>query len=355
MGVEEIELMSTQLEEEIREQPRAIERILRSSRGAIDELCRQIRKRDIVYIMIAARGSSDNAGIYAKYVFPAFNGLPVAMTTPSLFTFYKKPPRLRNVLVLGISQSGQSEDIVEVLAVAGKQGALTAAITSDKSSPLADAAAHVLLLDERPEKSVAATKTFSGSLAILALLSAALEKDTERLAGLECLPAMMERTIALSEEAAREKAERYRYMDRCVVIGRGFSYAIAFEIALKLKELTYVTAVPYSSADFLHGPMAMVEPGFPVVLIAPRGKLFPHLKEFALQLVERSAELIVISDAEEMLKLGKTRLPIPEGSPEWLCPALEVIPGQLLSLHLAIAKGFDPDAPRGLRKVTVTR
>jgi glucosamine--fructose-6-phosphate aminotransferase (isomerizing) len=350
-----MEKQKTILEREIGEQPDALSRTLDSCGQAVDRLCSEIKRKDISYVVIAARGSSDNAGTYAKYLFSSFNGWPVVQSTPSLYTFYHTPPRLKNALVLGISQSGQSEDIVEVLADARRQGSLTASLTADPSSPLARSSDHVLLLHAGEEKAVAATKTFTCSLALLASLSIALQGDKSRLAAIKGLPELAARTIAEAGKAAAAKAERYRYMDRCVVIGRGFSYGIALEIALKLKELTYVTADPYSSADFLHGPMAMIEPGFPVLLVAPSGILLPHMMEFAAQLADRGSEIIAISDTEEILRFGLTRLPLPEGLPEWLSPVLAVIPGQLLGLHLALAKGFDPDAPRGLKKVTVTR
>jgi glucosamine--fructose-6-phosphate aminotransferase (isomerizing) len=343
------------LEREIGEQPEAIARTIETCAREIELLARDVRARDIDYVMVAARGSSDNAGVYAKYIFQAFNGLPVMMSTPSLYTFYHTPPRLRNVMVLGISQSGQSEDIVEVMADARRQGALTAVVTADGASPLAAQADHALLLQTLPEKAVAATKTFTGSLAILAALSAAIAQSHTRMAAVKALPELAARTLALSGPVAAARAERYRYMQRCVVISRGFCHGISMEIALKLKELTYVTAEPYSSADFLHGPMAMLEPGFPVVLVAPSGVLLSHMIEFAGTLQERQSEIIAISDAKEILEKGITKLPIAEGAPEWLAPVLAVMPGQLLGLHLAIAKGHDPDAPRGLRKVTVTR
>ncbi len=350
-----MEKQKTVLEKEIGEQPDALSRTLDSCGQAVDRLCSEIKRKDISYVLIAARGSSDNAGTYAKYLFSSFNGWPVVQSTPSLYTFYHTPPRLKNALVLGISQSGRSEDIVEVLADARRQGAMTASITADSSSPLAGCSDHLLLLQTGGEKAVAATKTFTCSLALLARLSFTLLGDKGRLAALQTIPEHAARTIDEAGKAAAAKAERYRYMDRCVVIGRGFSYGIALEIALKLKELTYVTADPYSSADFLHGPMAMIEPGFPVILVAPSGTLLPHMKEFAAQLADRGSEILAISDSDEILKFGLTRLPLPEGLPEWLSPVLAVIPGQVLGLHLALAKGFDPDAPRGLKKVTVTR
>ena len=343
------------LEREIGEQPEAIARTIDTSAREIGLMARDMRAREVTSIMIAARGSSDNAGVYAKYLFQAFNGLPVVMASPSLYTFYHKPPRLRNVMVLGISQSGQSEDIVEVMTDARRQGALTAVVTADGRSPLARQADHTLLLKTGAEKAVAATKTFTASLAVLAALSAGLENDNARAARVKELPERAARTIALSGPAAAARAERYRYIQRCVVLSRGYCHGICMEVALKLKELTYVTAEPYSSADFLHGPMAMLEPGFPVILIATSGVLLSHMTEFAGALQERQAEIIAISDSKEILGKATTQLPIAKGAPDWLSPVLAVIPGQLLGLHLAIAKGYDPDSPRGLRKVTVTR
>jgi len=350
-----MEESKTVLEQEIGEQPEAIARTLESCNPMMDKLCADIRRRDISYVLIAARGSSDNAGTYAKYLFSSFNGWPVVQSTPSLYTFYHTPPRLKNALVLGVSQSGQSEDIVAVMSDARAQGNLSVSITADPSSPLATCSDHVLVLATGREKAVAATKTFTCSLALLADLSARLQGDVNKVKALRDLPQRAAETVDLAGRAAAAKAERYRYMDRCVVIARGFSYGIAMEIALKLKELTYVTADPYSSADFLHGPMAMIEPGFPVILVAPSGTLLEHMREFAQQLTERGAEILAISDSEEILRFGTTRMPFAPGLPEWLSPVLAVIPGQLLGLHLAKAKGFDPDAPRGLKKVTVTR
>jgi len=343
------------METEIDEEPGALARTLERNSVEIEGLCRDIRGRNITTVMIAARGSSDNAGVYAKYLFQAFNRVPVAMATPSLYTFYHTPPRLSGTFVLGISQSGQSEDIVEVMAEARRQGALTAAITRDEKSPLAAQSHRVLRLETGPEKAVAATKTFTSSLALVASISVAWEGSKERAASLALLPELAERTLEASRGRAAARAPAYRSMNRCVVISRGFSHGIAMEIALKLKELTYIIAEPYSSADFQHGPMAMVEEGFPVILVASRGVLHDHMVEFARGLKERKPDLIAISDSREILELGNTALPICEGSPEWLSPILAVLPGQIFALRLSLAKGIDPDVPRGLRKVTVTR
>jgi glucosamine--fructose-6-phosphate aminotransferase (isomerizing) len=277
------------------------------------------------------------------------------MATPSLYTFYHTPPRLKGVFVLGISQSGQSEDIVEVMAEARKQGALTAAITRDERSPLAEHSQRILRLETGPEKAVAATKTFTSSLALIASLSTAWEGSANRAASLARLPELASRTLESCGGPAAASAATFKSMSRCVVIGRGFCYGVAMEIALKLKELTYVTAEPYSSADFQHGPMAMVEAGFPVLLVASSGVLQAHMVEFVRGLKQRNPILIAISDSREILDMANSSFPVCEGAPEWLCPILAVMPGQIFALRLSLAKGIDPDVPRGLRKVTMTR
>lgn len=343
------------MESEIAEQPHALSRTLEANAAELQALGRALRSRPISTVMIAARGSSDNAGVYAKYLFQAFNRVPVAMATPSLYTFHHTPPRLKDIFVLGVSQSGQSEDIVEVMAEARRQGALTASITADDRSPLAAQCQHVLKLETGPEKAVAATKTFTSSLALIAALSSAWQESRERSEALSRLPDLASSTLKAAGGAVADCAPSYRHISRCVVISRGFSYGIAMEIALKLKELTYITAEPYSSADFQHGPMAMVESNFPVILVATRGVLHDHLVELARQVKERKPDLVCISDSRDVLDLGDTRLPVSEGAPEWVSPILAVLPGQLFALRLSLAKGIDPDVPRGLSKVTVTR
>jgi glucosamine--fructose-6-phosphate aminotransferase (isomerizing) len=346
---------TTIMEREIGEQPDALARTLEVNGAALKALGRDLRGRTITTVMVAARGSSDNAGVYAKYLFQAFNRVPVAMATPSLYTFHHAPPRLTNIFVLGVSQSGQSEDIIEVMAEARRQGALTAAITADDRSPLAAQSQHVLKLETGAEKAVAATKTFTASLALIAALSSSWEESRQRTAALEQLPSLAAATLKATGGAVADCAPSFRHISRCVVLSRGFSYGVAMEIALKLKELTYVTAEPYSSADFQHGPMAMVEPNFPVILVATRGVLHDHLLELARQVKERKPDLVCISDSPDILELGDTRLPVSEGAPEWLSPILAVLPGQMFALRLSLAKGIDPDVPRGLSKVTVTR
>lgn len=341
------------LYQEIHEQPQILAEFLAQEGPAIQALANAIRNRKIDYVVIAARGTSDNAGRYANYLLGAINHLPVALATPSLFTIYQQPPQFKNALVLGISQSGKSPDIVSVLAEARRQGALTAAITNEVDSDLAAQADHVVALHAGVERSIAATKTYTSELMALALLSATLAEDQAMLAALAQVPAAVANVLAVNDEI-RNIAQRYRYMRDCVVIGRGFNYATAFELALKLKELTYTIAEPYSSADFLHGPLALIEHGFPAIVVAPSGIMLPELQSFLQVLRQREAESIVISDDPATLALGRIQLPLHTTLPEWLSPITAIVPGQLLALYLAHARDYDPDHPRGLRKVTET-
>ena len=339
---------------EIHEQPTVLESLLKQEQATIRQLAAEIRRREVHYVLIAARGTSDNAGRYANYLLGAFNGLPVALATPSLYTIYHRPPRLKNALVLGISQSGKSPDIVSVVEDARRQGAVTAAITNFGDSDLARQADFVVELHAGEERSIAATKTYTSELLAIAMLGAYLAEDTEMQVALNRVPEAIAQVLTIAPTVARV-AERYRYMTSCVVIGRGYNYASAFELALKLKELTYTLAEPYSSADFLHGPLALIENGFPAIVVAPTGVMLPELRDFLRVLHQRGAEPVVISDDAETLALGRTQLPLAVTLPEWLSPLSAIIPGQLFAMYLAYARDYDPDHPRGLRKVTETR
>ena len=342
------------LRKEIFEQSRVLAELIEAEEDNATRVAEEIRRRGVRYIVIAARGTSDNAARYGQYLFGAYNRLPVGLATPSLFSIYNQPPRLEDGLIIGISQSGQSPDIVAVLEEGQRQGAPTLAVTNDPDSSLAAQADYVIPLHAGEERAVAATKTYTAQLTALALLSCALGDDPARLEALRRVPLAVERVLD-GEELIAEAVERYRYMETCVVLGRGYNYATAFEIALKLKELNYLIAEPYSSADFMHGPIAVVGSGFPSLVIAPSGKMFDTMRDFTLELKSRGAELLIISDRQDLLAEAVTPLPLPEGVQEWLSPIVCVVPGQLFAYHLTLAKGYDPDHPQGLRKVTLTR
>lgn len=343
--------MATLLEQEIRSQPEVIARLLDQETERTRQIVAQLPS--FSYALIAARGTSDHAATYATYTWAGLAGYPVALATPSLHTLYRTPPRMAEALIVGVSQSGQSPDIVAVLEEGKRQGRPTLAITNDGSSPLAQAADHVIELHAGQERSVAATKTYTAQLTIMALLAATLSGDTTRLAELQRLPEALAATLERAQDVA-QRAERYRYMEQCVIVGRGYNYATAFELALKLKELTYVMANAYSSADFRHGPIATISEGMATILIMPRGAAFADMQTLAQELKARGAELLIATDDLVAQQLATTLLPLPADVPEWLTPVTAIVPGQLLALHLALAKGFDPDTPRGLQKVTRT-
>jgi glucosamine--fructose-6-phosphate aminotransferase (isomerizing) len=323
-------LKDTHLYQDIFGQPGVLHQVLGLETQNIQRLADDIRHRKIQHVVIAARGTSDNAGRYAQYLLGAVNRLVVGLATPSLFTIYHTPPNFGNSLILGISQSGKSPDIVAVLAEARRQGALTAAITNEPNSDLAGEAGHIINLHAGVERAVAATKTYTSELMIIALLSASLAGDAQMHAELREMPDILQRTLQM-DEGISKIAPRYRYMRDCVVIGRGYNYATAFEIALKLKELTYTIVEPHSSADFLHGPLAVIEYGFPAIVIAPSGKMAGEMENFLGRLDQRQAEILLISDDPAMLEKAH------------------------IAMHLANVRGYDLDQPRAIRKVTETR
>jgi glucosamine--fructose-6-phosphate aminotransferase (isomerizing) len=353
------------MRDEIFEQPQVFERLLASSSPMIAEVAGQIRTliadRRLDFVLLAGRGTSDNAGVYAQYVWGVLNQMPVALAAPSLYTAYQARHNLERALVVGISQSGQSPDVVTVIGEGRRQGAMTLAITNDPGSPLAQEAAFAIDLGAGIERAVAATKTYTAELLVIAALAAALRGESQYADQLQRLPELMAQALQL-ESVAAELAQRYARMDRCVVLGRGFHYATAKEWALKLKELAYVMADPYSTADFQHGPIALVEPDFPVLAVVSRGPLYAGTLALLTRLkVQSGAMMLVISDGEEagapggLHALGESGLRIPPETPEWLSPLIAIAPAQLFCYYLAHAKGHDPDAPRGLHKVTLTR
>ena len=344
---------TTQFEREIREQPSVLERLMHAGRADAEVIARRIRAFNPQHVMIAARGSSDNAARYAQYLLGAHNGLAVGLALPSLYTIYNSPPAVKGALVIGISQSGESPDIAAVIDDARNQGALTLALTNEIDSPLAQAAELCLPLHAGEEKSVAATKTYTTQLFAIAMLSAALDTSPQHWNELLQLPDQIDEAIRLTGNLD-QAAALFQDAQRFVVIGRGFNYATAFEIALKIKETSYIIAEPYSSADFRHGPIAMVDAGFPVVLIAPSGQALADVAELVDGLNQLQANVIAITDQPDILAQSRAPLPLPSGVPEWLSPIVSVVPGQFWALALATGRGFDPDRPRGLSKITHT-
>ena len=346
----------SQLRSEIYEQPEAIRRMLEIETERVAWISQQLSPREFSYALVAARGTSDNAARYGQYIFGALNHLSVALAAPSLFTRYHTPPRLTGALVIGISQSGQSPDIVNVIEQGRRQGAPTIAITNDMESPLAQAAEFTIGLSVGEEHSVAATKTYTAQLTALALLALSLKGTPIQLEPLRNIPDVLEEALA-SEPQAQAAAQSLAASDHTVFIGRGFNYSTAWEVSLKCKELANMQAEPYSSADFLHGPIAMVESGFPVNLISMGDTFREELSALGEILHARGAQLITLGDAvlDGHIEGRDLFIPVPSALPEWLSPIAAILPGQLLAYHLAKARGFDPDQPRLIRKVTLTK
>ena len=361
------------LRDEILEQPAAARRQLDASAGVLQALAARLAAEPVDSVVIAARGTSDHAAIYAQYLLGAANRLPVGLATPSLVSLYGVEPRFRRALVIGISQSGASPDIVGVVAAARRQGAPALAITNDPASPLAAAADHVLELAAGPELAVAATKTYTTSLLAIARLSAALTaasngdvtaagdgtnaRDGTKAGDLAAVPDAIGAALGVEADVATlagELAAASGGLDRCVVVGRGFEYATAREWALKLKELAQVFADPYSAADFLHGPIALVQPGIPALVQAPAGAPAPGQVALLEGLRDRGVDTVVVSDVAETRALGRWSIAIPAGVPESLRPIVSIVPAQLFAYHLTLARGLDPEAPRALSKVTRT-
>ncbi len=346
--------MSSVLRDEIFEQPAALERLMRLEEAHIAAVARQLGTRQYAGVVIAARGSSDNAARYAQYLFGTSLGLPVALAAPSLHTLYAAPMRYRDMLVIGVSQSGQSPDICSVIADARRDGAATVALTNAAASPLALAAEHQVDLHAGAERSVAATKSYTAQLTALAALVFALADDRAGLASLHRLPDAIDAVLRL-EPAVAAAAAAEAAMPACVTLGRGYNYATAWEIALKMKELTYVPTEPYSAADFRHGPIALIARGFPAVLVAPAGATAADLAALTARLAELEAHVIAISDEDAVLRHARHPLRLPVTVDERLSPITAVVVGQCFARQLALARGVDPERPRGLQKVTATR
>jgi len=340
------------LYQEIIQQPSIIASLIKTQAEQMREIIAKTAGK-YNYVVIAARGTSDNAARYAQYLLGSHNHLQVALATPSLFSLYKTPPFMQGALVIGISQSGQSPDVVSVLSEARKQGCPTLSITNDPNAPLAQASEFVFPLNAGAEIATAATKSYTSSLAALALFSALLSGEKERYQELTKIAPIMQQVLE-SSLPQTEKIDRYRFMQYCMVIGRGFNYCTAFEVALKIKELSRVIAAGFSSADFQHGPIAVIGKGSPVILIGVKGAAFEDTLRFKRSMQALGAELIIISNQESLLEGGNLPLPIPTDLPEHLSPMVTVLPGQLIARQLTIEKGLDTDHPTGIHKVTET-
>jgi glucosamine--fructose-6-phosphate aminotransferase (isomerizing) len=343
---------------EIREQPVALDRTLRQELKGFDLLRRRFAGNPPRLVVLAARGTSDNAAQFGRYLIEIATGIPVSLAAPSVTTLYHSPLKLEGALVVAISQSGESTDTNVVLEDAKRSGAMTLGITNEAGSTLAKLADHVALVRAGREKSVAATKTYTGQLLSFYLLAYALGADL-RASDLQRIPDWTAAALKLESEIER-RAERYRFMDHAVVVGRGLNYSNAFEWALKMMETCYIVAERFSQADILHGPIAMVGSSFPAFLLSPQGVTWPVMKELHQRLDGLRAESLTVSDRSNS-EAPRNAIVVParlahKGKlpADLYTPIPYIIPAQLFAASLARVKGLNPDQPRGLSKVTRT-
>jgi glucosamine--fructose-6-phosphate aminotransferase (isomerizing) len=352
------------MRDEIRQQPDAIERTLKSEWRQVERLKSLLSTRRPRFVVLAARGTSDNAAQFGRYLIEITTGIPVSLAAPSVYTLYQANVDLKDALVVAISQSGESTDTNLVLERAKSAGSLTIGITNEPDSTLAKLAEITFLVRAGKERSVAATKTYTGQLFMFYLLAYALGAPIE-LNDLKRLPDFAESALKLEPEI-KSRAERYRFMQHAVVVGRGLNYANSFEFSLKLMETCYVIAERFSSADLLHGPIAMLETSFPAFVLAPSGVTWKGMRDLIERLQSIRAETLIITDrsnkdARSIAGLEKRVITIPVAvarkpalPEEIFTPIPFIIPGQLFAASLAEVKGLDPDKPRTLSKVTLT-
>jgi glucosamine--fructose-6-phosphate aminotransferase (isomerizing) len=347
--------------QEIEEQPEALERTFSDQLRRVERWRASLARRPPACVVLVARGTSDNAALFGRYLLEMTTRIPVSLAAPSVVTLYGASLRWQNALVIGVSQSGESTDTNLYLETARKGGARTLGITNEPSSAITRVVDEVFLVRAGKERSVAATKTYTGQLLMMYLVAWALGAPVApRL--LARLPAAAARALRLKDQIA-ELSERYRYMDHAAVVGRGLNYANAFEFALKMMETCYVVAERFSGADFLHGPIALVERSFPVFVFAPPGPTWPGIEQTLEKLRRLEAETVVISDpdnepslryATRSIRLPRTIPAGPRHPADLLAPIPYIIPAQLFAASLAAHKGINPDRPRALTKITKT-
>ena len=335
---------------EIAEQPQTLTRLLERGLPEIRQVADIIRSRSPRLVLFAARGTSDNASLYGKYLVEILLEMPAGLVSPSTLTAYGSRPDLSDVLVIVVSQSGGSPDLVETAAVARACGAIVLAVTNASDSALSAAAELHVDVHAGAERAVAATKSYTSQmLALWLLVDAWRTGDGE--AARSIPDAVLTQVGRIDEVTAL--AQRYRFTDRMVLTARGYSYPTVREAALKLMETSYLAAHAFSGADLLHGPLAMIDADHPVVAVVPEGAGGIAMRPVLVALRDRGADLAVIGGLSA-LPFGTVGFLVEHGLPEELSPLVDIVALQHLALVMAVGRGFDPDQPRGLSKVTRT-
>ncbi|HEX2756671.1 MAG TPA: SIS domain-containing protein [Candidatus Limnocylindrales bacterium] len=355
----------TAMRGEIEAVPDVVGRFLAEAGPEVEAAAAAIRAADPAWVTLVARGTSDHAAIHLRYLIETELGIPAGMAAPSTVTIYGADLRWRGGLVIAVSQSGRSPDLVAVVAAARAGGAVTVAIVNDAESPLAAAADHVIDCRAGEERSVAATKSYVAQLAAGASLVAALARSGGVRDALPRLPRILADSLAVATGVVHDESAivaEFGASERSIVIGRGFEYPTALETALKLKETCRLFAEGYSSADFSHGPVVLTGPEVPILAIRPDGRMGPLVDEGIVAALASGSVPWVVGGAAVAAAapagLDPARvisLPLPADLPEGLASLATILPGQLLAEAVARRRGYDPDAPPGLHKVTLTR
>lgn len=337
---------------EILEQPHALRATFQAERAHAVDFMKFARQKQFRFVVLVARGTSDNAARFGRYLTEITTGIPASLAAPSVHTLYHAKVDYRHALVVGISQSGEGTDINMVLEAAKRQGGYTVGITNEKNSTMAKLTDDVFLVHAGRQHSVAATKTYTGQLMIFYLLAAALGTSVS-IENVSEIPGRVKETVKLIP-SLRELVERYRYMNHCVVVGRGINYGNAFELSLKLMETCYVIAERFSAADFVHGPIALIEHDFPAFVFMPPGRTLAPMQELCKRLRHLRAEVVAITGPKTRIPSATELIRVPGDMPEIYSPIPYIVPGQIFAALLAEVKGLDPDKPRSLKIVTQT-
>jgi len=347
-------MKSTLMWKEINEQPKVISKCIEQNSDLLECIGNKIKERNISKIIIAARGSSDHIAIFAKYLFEIYYHLPVSLSAPSVFTAYGSRLEFSDSIVIAISQSGAAEDVNAVVKHANSCGALTIGITNNSESLIAEEVDYHVDCLAGEEKSVAATKTLTAQMCIITMLASKITHDKEIENSITKLSKAVNYALSIAERV-REIANRYRFMEECFVLSRGICFPVGKEAALKIQETSYIKAQAYPISDFMHGPIAMIEDNTPCIIIGVDKNIISDIYKVSSRLVKENADVFMITNEPELTKNASVSILLPDWCEGVLGAFSTVVISQLLAGYIAIGRGNNPDKPRGLNKVTITK
>jgi len=347
--------MMTKMLKEILEQPIILAGIEKENEATLKSIVKELNERNIKHVLFAGRGTSDHASIYGQYLLGIYKGVVSALAIPSCITLYDGKLDLKNDMVIGVSQSGKAADALAVIEQGNACGAVTVAITNDKASPMAQTAKYHLYCAADLEVSVAATKTFTAQMYLIALLTAYWSENSALLENLRKLPTYAEEMLKNCQDKIEIHVERFRFMKEGFVLSRGITYSIALESALKIQETCYIKMKGYAISDFYHGPLAQLDADVPVIILAPKGKILDDVKAIYEKIESIGIQPLVVTDDALLCKDLKNTILLPNTGCEATEAFLFAIFAQRFAEYLSVSKGLNPDSPRLLKKITITK